>query len=287
MAALLPPPSGYTPLQTSWGVRIIADPVRMIGRGIRMTGVHDLAVSEALCRLTSPGDTVVDAGANVGYMTILASMAAGPHGKIMAFEPHPGLFAVAQKNVSSVRKQFNVACIELYEIALGDHPGVAELQLPPEFESNDGTARIGQPSVTGGQSVSVRLETLDHVLGDQSVAVLKLDVEGFEPQVLRGASRALSGGRIRHMVFEDHNIGKSEVVRILREAGYRIYSLGWAMRGLEVASVEVGSLAKSYEAPSFIATIEPDEVLARCSRPGWQVLSRRLTRRCTGRVKGL
>ncbi len=46
-------------------------------------------MSEVLARLIDPGDTVVDAGANVGYMTVLAAAAAGPTGRVVAFEPHP------------------------------------------------------------------------------------------------------------------------------------------------------------------------------------------------------
>ena len=281
VAALLPPSRGYTPLRTSWGVRIIADPTRTIGRSILTTGIYDIAVSEALARLISPGDTVIDAGANVGYMTILASVAAGPSGRVLAFEPHPELFAIIQQNVTTVYKQLNIARTELHQAALGDQPGTAELQVPPDFSSNDGIARIRQALVPSEQSVMVQVKTLDCVLGEESAAVFKLDVEGFEPQVLRGSFHALSDRRVRHIVFEDHAIGESEVVRVLREAGYHLFSLGWTIRGIKVQPVEVGSLVTQYEAPNFIATLEPDEVLVRCRPQGWLVLSSRLTKHCT------
>ena len=71
------PRSGYTPLPVAWGISVIADPAKMIGRSLFTTGIYDLAVSEVLARLIEPGDTVVDAGANVGYMTLLAGVAAG------------------------------------------------------------------------------------------------------------------------------------------------------------------------------------------------------------------
>jgi hypothetical protein len=50
------------------------------------------------------------------------------------------------------------------------------------------------------------------------------------------------------------------------------------MRGLRVEPIEVGTLATRYEAPSFIATLEPDQVLARCRSRGWLALRRRTTR---------
>ena len=52
-------------------------------------------------------------------------------------------------------------------------------------------------------------------------------------------------------------------VRILRDAGYQIFSLGWSMWGPEVQPLDSGSLSKGYEAPNFIATLEPEDVLAR------------------------
>jgi hypothetical protein len=123
------------------------------------------------------------------------------------------------------------------------------------------------------------MATLDDMLGDAQAAVLKLDVEGFEPQVLRGSTRSLARRQIKHIVFEDHSIADSETLRMLREAGYAVFSLGWSLRGLRFEPVELGSLATRYEAPSFIATLAGNEVLTRCRQRGWHVLSNRLTRR--------
>lgn len=264
---------GYSPLRTSWGADVIADPTRTIGHSILTTGLYDLAVSEVLFRLISPRDTVVDAGANVGYMTLLAGIAAGPGGRVLSFEPHPDLFAMLERNVGNARANWRTSEFETHQAALGDSPGVADLHLPADFETNDGVARIG--SGAGGRSLTVQVTTLDEELRDERASVLKLDVEGFEPQVLRGAERALRERRIRHIVFEDHSVADSEVVRILGGAGYQLFALGWSMRGLRVEPIEAGNLATRYEAPSFIATWEPEEVMARCRPRGWLALRRR------------
>ena len=277
-----PRPHGLSPLRTSWGVNVIADPTRTIGRSILTTGLYDIAVSEVLLRLITPGDTVVDAGANVGYMTLLASIAAGPRGKVISFEPHPELFTILKRNVADSRGNWSTAGVESHPDALGAQPGTADLHLPPDFEQNDGIAWIGSGSAAGGRALTVRVATLDEVLGDAPVGVLKLDVEGFEAQVLMGSERALAGRRIKHIVFEDHSVADSEVVRILRGAGFRLFSLGWSMRGLRVAPIEVGNLSTRYEAPNFIATLEPDEVLARCRPRGWLALRRQSRRTMVG-----
>jgi len=274
-AAVRPPRRGYRPLETSWGASITADPARTIGHSIATTGVHDIALSETLARLIAPGDTVVDAGANVGYATLLASLAAGPTGRVVAFEPHPALFEILTENINRARHRFEIASVDLRQSALSDSPGTAVLDIPQAFAGNDGVARLGAPAFTAiGDTPLVRVETLDDVLKTAAVTVLKLDVEGFEGAVLKGAARALREQRIRHILFEDHRPQPSGVVRDLQGAGYRVFSLGWAMRGPVVRPVDAAALAKAYEAPNFIASTRADEVMARCSPRGWLVLSR-------------
>jgi hypothetical protein len=90
--------------------------------------------------------------------------------------------------------------------------------------------------------------------------------------------RALESRRIHHVVFEDHDVARSEVVRLLQTLGYRVFSVGWTLSGLALSPVETGTLATAYEAPSFIASIEPDTVMNRCTRGGWLVLRNRAKR---------
>jgi FkbM family methyltransferase len=279
LVAFSPPFAGYQPLLTSWGIQVRADPTKAIGRSILMTGIYDLAVSEILVRLIKPGDTVIDAGSNVGYMTLLASVAAGRAGTVLSFEPHPELFAILEQNIAQARERFTLARTELHNIALGDRRGAASLVIPADFVDNDGTARIDAEHCTGDHTIAVTVDTLDRILGERSAAVLKLDVEGSEMQVLRGAMRALASGRVSHIVLEDHHVEGSAVVRLLEDLGYRLYSLGWAMDGISLLPVEFGRLATRYEAPSFVASIRPDELFERCSSSGWWVLDRDLPAR--------
>ncbi len=119
----------------------------------------------------------------------------------------------------------------------------------------------------------MKVETIDEILGDAPVGVMKLDVEGSELQVLRGASRALRDGRIRHIVFEEHQGPTSEVVRLLESVGYEIFAIGWSIRGLKLGPAAGARLATAYEAPSYLATLAPHDAQARCSRIGWLTLS--------------
>ena len=208
-------------------------------------------------------------------MTVLAATAAGRGGRVVAVEPHPELFAVLQQNAAYAARS---GChVETRPVALGDHHGQALLHVPQSFADNDGTATL----VDGGPAavqVPVVVERLDDLL-PTGASVLKLDVEGFEASVLRGAKQLLAERRLRHIVFEDHDVERSEVVGILKASGYRLFALGWRMKGLVLGPIERGPLAAPFEASSFLATLAPDDVIARTSPRGWRVLNARFSGR--------
>jgi FkbM family methyltransferase len=265
-----PVASGMQLLTTSWGYTLEADPTRTIGQSIHATGLYDLAVSEVLARLIKPNDAVVDAGANIGYMSCLAAVLLRSGGRLFSFEPHPQLFKQLQKNLSRLATNSPLE-LHLNNCALGSEVGVAQLVLPSDFDKNDGIGRIGT-ATSQEVSIEVPVKRLDQFLGEQLVSVMKLDVEGFELPVLQGATQSISRRRIRTIVFEDHEGPESEVVKWLTAQGYQLFALGWTMRRLQLQPIAQGSLAKSYEAANYIATLVPDEVLKACQPAGWRVL---------------
>jgi FkbM family methyltransferase len=278
------PRADYRPLPVAWGVSLLADPRMAIGRSIQTAGVHDLAVTEVLARLVQAGDTVVDAGAHIGYMATLAALAAGPDGHVMAWEPHPELFVVLERNVAGVATRRRMARMTLRNAALGSTPGLANLVIPDEGARNDGTSHLERTASPPTRSIPVKVETIDDVLeaeGAESVDVMKLDVEGSELHVLCGATQALRAGRIRHIVFEDHQGPTSDVVRLLESIGYATFAIGWSIRGPKLGPLSGGTLAAEYEAPSYLATLAPDEVHGRCSKAGWLTLSARFAKSIT------
>jgi FkbM family methyltransferase len=269
-----PLPPGVQPLEVAWGGTILADPSRHVGWSLATTGVHDLAVSEALVRLVTPGDTVIDAGANIGYMTVLAAALAGSAGRVYAFEPHPTLFQTLSRNVERRRRPGSASDVRLYDAALGASVGRARLVVPDGFESNDGLASVRRDAGDVAGAIDVAMTTIDDAVGPTSVGVLKLDVEGYELEVLDGAASALRRRAIRHIVFEDHGGPDSAVVRRLESHGYRVYAIGWSVAGLRIEDVRNGRLTREYEAPSYVATQSPAEAEQRCAPRGWRVLCR-------------
>lgn len=256
------PTSGYRHLPVAWGPGLIALDDEHIGLCLGTTGIYDLAVSELLLRLIHPGDLVIDAGANIGYMSALAR-AAGAH--VIAFEPNPELLPVLRQNVGPD--------VDVRPVALGARCGNAALVLPDPAAHNNGLGRLG--SLKDPRAISVCVETLDAVLEGRSAAILKLDVEGAEGAVLEGAAAALHDRRLRHVVFEDHRGQDSDVMSLLEGHGYAIYSIGWRLTGLVLGDRRQPQSHASYEAPSYLATQAPASVIAACAKRGWRALRTR------------
>jgi len=257
------------------GFALEADVGKTIGRSLWQTGVHDLAASEGVCRLMQPGALAVDAGANIGYMTALMALRAGPQGRVLAFEPHPALVHLLQANLA--RLGTLAGAVETHAVALSDRSGEAELLEPAGFEQNEGLASLS-PQGNSAESKSLRVKTvrLDEALGQRHVTLLKLDVEGHEEAVLRGAAAAIKERRITHILFEEHSGPDSAVCRLLQAAGYTIFQIGWRLRGPVLAGVHEPALATAYAAPSYLGTLEPAEAQRRLAPRGWGVLGCRV-----------
>ncbi len=253
------PTSTYRHLPVAWGERLLALDDEHIGRCLGTTGIYDLAVSELLFRLIHPGDLVIDAGANIGYMSVLAATA-GAH--VIAFEPNPELLPILRQNLGTRG--------EVRPVALGAHRHSAALIPPDPAAHNNGLGRLGSDTEAG--AVPVQVETLDAELAGRSVAILKLDVEGAEQAVLDGAASALKDRRLRHIIFEDHRGAGSAVMTQLLNHGYTIYSVEWTLRGPKLGDAGTLSPHARFEAPSYLATLDSTAALNACAKRGWLAL---------------
>ncbi len=115
---------------------------------------------------------------------------------------------------------------------------------------------------------------MDDILGDRVVSVGKLDVEGHELEVLKGASKAITEGRLEHIIYEDHIGLGSEVSGFLLEQSYTLLRLGWRVTGLLLSPLDGPPICKSYEHPSYLATRDPEWVAAAFAKRGWKIYSR-------------
>lgn len=272
------PPAAIVELP--WEFRLEVAPGETIGGGIWRLGVHELVVSEVLWRLIDPGESVADVGANSGYFTSLMASRAGVGGLVWAFEPHPEMRLRLMRNIGLWRQLIADGQIALLPFALSDVNGHADLCLPPRFETNTGTAYIRNLSVPlpepMPQSAAIRVETrrLDALFtAENAPVVIKIDVEGHELQVLAGAGDLLSRGGVRDIVFEEHRAYPAASMRLLEQRGYSLYSLKRGiLRPLLKRPDEVRE-ERAWEAPNYLATLDPDRVHVRMRKAGWTCLS--------------
>lgn len=163
------------------------------------------------------GDRFIDVGANIGYFTIVAALRAGPGGSVISIEPNQAVFGYLTANVALNR----LTNVELHNLALGAHCGESRLRLHPR---DDTQSRIDS---TDGQPVLVR--RLDDVVEDRNpVSLIKIDVEGYEKQVIEGGPKTL--GRADCVYLESWETQYSrygatcgEVLQSLRKLGFEVY----------------------------------------------------------------
>lgn len=259
-----------------WGHHIQVNPREFIGRAIWAQGIHEISVCEAIARCAHAGDNVIDVGANVGLMTSLMSHCVGPNGRVIAFEPHPLVFRGLRANAELFRASGG-AHIDLHEAAVGNREGRAQLSFDrAAFERNGGIARVGQKSNTppsaNEESVEVRVRTLDEVIGERRIALLKVDVEGCELEVLEGARRALHERRISAVLYEDFDFGCSGVAPFLIDLGFSIFRLekttwGPALRGVGLSFRQILSGADE----NFLAALDGSRIEGLYAAKGWKV----------------
>jgi FkbM family methyltransferase len=193
-----------------------------------------------LPELLKSGDVFVDAGANFGVYSLLSARLVGVGGRVFAFEPIPQICELLRTN--ALRN--NLAALKVMDLALAEHMGTASLAL--HADSGRSSLRPMKDDVVS--SIEVRTSTLDQEIDPSVVvSVIKLDVEGFELSVLRGASRILRESRPL-ILFENNPDALSEasastemLVQELRGFGYEIYEWGPEEKLVEITPAGFGN----------------------------------------------
>ena len=200
-------------------VRALAPPRRFANRGLRQTkvpegyvfavdrgtlvgwnvhffGSYEPEVRDAIKRWLPPGAVAVDVGANVGWHTLLMAGCVGVNGRVCAFEPNDSTRARLEAGVSGN----GLTHVSIDPRALSDRCGWSGFSAPDAGHVWDGTGHLVEGSAEGG----VACVTLDAFVAEQGldrVDFIKIDVEGWELSVLRGAKATLRERR-PVLVFE-------------------------------------------------------------------------------------
>jgi FkbM family methyltransferase len=145
-------------------------------------------------RLLKPGDVGLDVGAHIGFFTMHMAAMVGPSGRVYAFEPFDENAELLERSVAENRFGERVV---FTRAAVGAASGSATLTFAAETLNSGGAylLRDGIAPLTGNIARQVPLVALDQLTLPHPVRFIKMDVEGAEPQVLRGAERLLTSDR--------------------------------------------------------------------------------------------
>jgi FkbM family methyltransferase len=165
--------------------------------------------------LLRPGDVVIDVGANIGNIAIASAVVVGSEGRVLAVEPHPRIFTYLKANIA----RNGAHQIEPVQCALGHEEGTTHFS---DRRSDD------QNAITSDGNIEVPLRRLDEIAPAGKIVLLKVDVEGHEYFVFRGAEDTL---RRTEVVYFEYVPRLAEVSgtalpwQPLLDQGFHIYEM--------------------------------------------------------------
>ena len=215
-----------------------------VGRSIKYFGDLDKKVTWVIRNVLQPGDTALDIGANLGLISFKMLDRVGASGTVIAFEPQSRMTDYIEQSISlnSIDNLF------VHKMGLSDRSDTLRLSIPKEnagaasFVSEDG-ARFEEVPVT-------TLDEFNRKHGLEDVRLIKIDVEGFEPQVFAGGKEFFATLKPDVVVFEENRISTEvpESISIIRSYGYDVFSLPKALFSVALRPYEPGEDAHDFVA---------------------------------------
>lgn len=207
-----------------------------ISRELAIYGVHEKNSTREVKNIVTKGMNILEVGANIGYYALLETSLAGVDGHLYAMEPSPYNFDLLTNNL----KLNGLKNYDLYKVAAGFQEGKAKFLL--SGRSNLSTF-IEREDLTG-EEVDVDVVKLDNFLVGKKIDFIRMDVEGYELEILKGAEMSLStGNKPKYFFIEVHsellhkkNSSAREVVEFLGKYGYDIHKSFWRGSSKVVAS---------------------------------------------------
>ncbi len=168
---------------TGAGLRLVIDPR---AEKYYWSGLYEPRVQEAVAQHLPPGSVMWDVGAHIGFVSAIAARAVGPTGRIVAFEPLP-------QNVGRLRQTVEgngLANVTIREVAVSSSVGTSA------FYVHSSSSMGGLTRTDGAPRIDVPTTTLDAELGvSRPPALVKIDVEGCEDEVIAGGQRLFNDVR--------------------------------------------------------------------------------------------
>lgn len=177
--------------------RLLVSPSMRGATGNIYTGLHEFEDMAFVLHLLRPGDTFVDVGANIGSYTILASGVVGA--KSISFEPVPQTFARLQENI---RLNDIDSLVTAMKIGVGDTNGVVKFTI-----KSDTVIHVATETDASDTIIEAPVKHLDDVAGDLNPTLIKIDVDGYETNVIMGGVRVFGDKGLVAVIMERNGQG--------------------------------------------------------------------------------
>lgn len=218
--------------------RLLVAPGMSGATGNIYAGLHEFEDMAFVLHVLRSDDLFVDVGANVGSYTVLAGKVVGA--RILSFEPIDTTFRHLCDNISLNGLSERV---DARRVSVGAKSGIVAMTCHLDTVNHVMAEHDSDPSTLVPQT------TLDEALAGRSAFMIKLDVEGYELEVLRGASRTLDDPALQCLLVEFGHVDQrygysdSDMFELLRERGFTLCTYDPMQRRLEVPAVPRGSNA--------------------------------------------
>jgi FkbM family methyltransferase len=210
-------------VETQFGTFHI-DPVSQFAASLLSAEGFEPAMRRTLALFLKQSSVFVDIGANEGFFSIIGSRLVGESGKVIAVEPQSRLKAVIEKNL-----QLNgVSNVSLFQCAISNGDGTADLFISPS--TNTGSSALNKSTRYGLPREAVSTTTFSGIFAAAGIGVadfVKMDIEGFEYEVIADSAEFLKSHRIKALGLEMHpvqiaarGLDPSDMTHVLESAGY-------------------------------------------------------------------
>jgi len=167
-----------------------------VSRELALVDIREKLLTETLQSELREGDCIVDIGANLGYYALMEARLVGPHGKVYAIEPVPHNVKLLEDSI----RLNNYGNIETFQLAIGSQDGILRLYI----SDHPNWCSVYPPRNVVGQ-FDVAVTSLDNFLKDKRPPnLIRMDVEGYEEEILNGMSRILESNVPLRVFVEFH-----------------------------------------------------------------------------------
>lgn len=209
---------------TKTGIKLYLDETRYLDKSIIDYGYFEPKSTELVKRIIKNDWVILDIGANIGYYTTLFSDLVGDHGKVYAFEPTLHYLEALRANVA-VNNSSNVEII---------NTGLSDMESKSKIKIGDSSATMHWISEAKERDTEIiELQTLDSFIEKRSISRLdfiKIDIDGHEPRVFKGASKTLEKFRpvilfeISKKHYEHAGFSLTETYNEIIPSGYNCFT---------------------------------------------------------------